>query len=34
MIDREQLHRDGYALLRGAIPAEGPMGFATPSKQA
>ncbi len=22
MIDREQLHRDGYALLRGAIPAE------------
>lgn len=22
MIDRDQLHRDGYALLRGAIPAE------------
>lgn len=22
MIDRKQLHRDGYALLRGAIPAE------------
>ncbi len=22
MTDREQLHRDGYALLRGAIPAE------------
>ena len=22
MIDRQQLHRDGYALLRGAIPAE------------
>jgi len=22
MIDREQIHRDGYALLRGAIPAE------------
>lgn len=22
MIDHEQLHRDGYALLRGAIPAE------------
>jgi ectoine hydroxylase-related dioxygenase (phytanoyl-CoA dioxygenase family) len=22
MIDREQLHRDGYTLLRGAIPAE------------
>lgn len=22
MIDREQLHRDGYALLRGAIPAD------------
>jgi len=22
MIDLEQLHRDGYALLRGAIPAE------------
>jgi hypothetical protein len=22
MIDRERLHRDGYALLRGAIPAE------------
>lgn len=22
MIDREQLHRDGYALLRGAIPPE------------
>ena len=22
MIDREQLHRDGYALLRGVIPAE------------
>jgi ectoine hydroxylase-related dioxygenase (phytanoyl-CoA dioxygenase family) len=22
MMDREQLHRDGYALLRGAIPAE------------
>jgi len=22
MIDREQLHRDGYALLRGAIPVE------------
>ena len=22
MLDREQLHRDGYALLRGAIPAE------------
>ena len=23
MIDHEQLHRDGYALLRGAIPAQG-----------
>ena len=22
MIDHEQLHRDGYALLRGAIPAQ------------